>query len=606
MNLYEHIKDNQKNTSTKSLKEAMSDRLKGAREQKAGSESSVADEIIGFYTDKFNSDKYVAWLENFLTERINMGDRTYKFRNEFWSKASYGGSDTYFEVGYSRWENPEEANGGSWGKYKGVELSKIAKSVLDKANQLFLDLLKREGIKVLNTSEESNRFGDPSIYVNISLEDFDETIQESGSVEGAAKRKINRRKKNLEWLKSQVNEKPMSNLSTGDKKAIVKNIDNALSTYKESAENGNLFWDKLRNDLGEGAHVNTRGAGDAKILDADRGSDYILVKLSNAKYQPYIAAWAPEWYEDDKEGNLAWGQGHYFSDEKSAREYFEEKSGGRHWNIKESCKGKKKLKEAEGSIELPKEVTDELEADQHNIYQAGVNEMCFSSYGSYEDIEESFNGGPATQKFARECKEKGIPVEQVLKALDAKAQQVVVWAATNIADGQDDEYINSLKPVKESCKGKKNRKAIKEEERPALKLSDKYVEISVPKGSITAGPSIAREINSKRPNKKIVKRVDNEGKELNESIYELSSQYGGRNSYYGKAQVEVNNGEQTLYSYGTPIMKIKDNGEMEMLCDHWALTNTTIRHIREFMQQNGLSPVPKKELDKLIDAKEEK
>ena len=84
--------------------------------------------------------------------------------------------------------------------------------------------------------------------------------------------------------------------------------------------------------------------------------------------------------------------------------------------------------------------------------------------------------------------------------------------------------------------------------------------------------------------------------EIKESIYELSPEYVGRQSYYGKAQVETNNGESTLYSYGTPIMKINSNGEIEMLCSERHLTNTTIRHIREFMQQNGFSPIPKQKL----------
>lgn len=163
---------------------AMADRLKGAREQRVGSESTVVDEIVGFYTDKFNSEKYVSWLEGFLTKQINDGRRNYEFQNKFWRKASSGSSDTYFTVGFARWENPEEADGGSWGRYKGIELKDIAKSVLDKANQLFLDLLKREGIRVLNTRKESDRWGDPSIYVKVDLENFEE-LQESQKLKEA-------------------------------------------------------------------------------------------------------------------------------------------------------------------------------------------------------------------------------------------------------------------------------------------------------------------------------------------------------------------------------------------------------------------------------------
>lgn len=86
---------------------------------------------------------------------------------------------------------------------------------------------------------------------------------------------------------------------------------------------------------------------------------------------------------------------------------------------------------------------------------------------------------------------------------------------------------------------------------------------------------------------------------LKETVYGLQPEYGGRQSYYGKALVEVNNDGKTLYSYNTPIMRIKD-GNIEMLCAPEHLTNTTIRHIREFMQQEGMTPLPKFKLVELI------
>lgn len=87
---------------------------------------------------------------------------------------------------------------------------------------------------------------------------------------------------------------------------------------------------------------------------------------------------------------------------------------------------------------------------------------------------------------------------------------------------------------------------------------------------------------------------------LDESVYALTPEYGGRQSYYGKALVEITPDGKTLYSYDTPIMTITKDGAIKMLCGEWALTNTTIRHIREFMQQEGLSVMPKAKLVKLI------
>jgi hypothetical protein len=64
-------------------------------------------------------------------------------------------------------------------------------------------------------------------------------------------------------------------------------------------------------------------------------------------------------------------------------------------------------------------------------------------------------------------------------------------------------------------------------------------------------------------------------------FYELSP-IDGRNSFYGKALVEIaKNGTETLYNYGTPIIKrIKNSGRLVRLYDGW--TMTTGRHIKAF------------------------
>lgn len=55
----------------------------------------------------------------------------------------------------------------------------------------------------------------------------------------------------------------------------------------------------------------------------------------------------------------------------------------------------------------------------------------------------------------------------------------------------------------------------------------------------------------------------------------------GRKSFYGKAVVIVeDNGTETLYSYGTPIIKRLVSGELVKLWSGW--TATTGRHIKAF------------------------
>lgn len=59
----------------------------------------------------------------------------------------------------------------------------------------------------------------------------------------------------------------------------------------------------------------------------------------------------------------------------------------------------------------------------------------------------------------------------------------------------------------------------------------------------------------------------------------------GRKSFYGKAVVEIDNeGSETLYSYGTPILTKRTNGEMVKHWDGWSAT--TGRHIKAFCGLN--------------------
>ena len=59
----------------------------------------------------------------------------------------------------------------------------------------------------------------------------------------------------------------------------------------------------------------------------------------------------------------------------------------------------------------------------------------------------------------------------------------------------------------------------------------------------------------------------------------------GRKSFYGKAVVMVeDNGTETLFSYGTPILKRLVSGELVKMWDGW--TATTGRHIQAFCGLN--------------------
>ena len=72
----------------------------------------------------------------------------------------------------------------------------------------------------------------------------------------------------------------------------------------------------------------------------------------------------------------------------------------------------------------------------------------------------------------------------------------------------------------------------------------------------------------------------------NSPAYSLNPEYEGRKSYYGKAIVETDNhGTSTLYSYNTKVAEIKDNEVT--LFPAWNKSTTTLRHVKEFLKQNG-------------------
>lgn len=68
------------------------------------------------------------------------------------------------------------------------------------------------------------------------------------------------------------------------------------------------------------------------------------------------------------------------------------------------------------------------------------------------------------------------------------------------------------------------------------------------------------------------------------SVFELTTKYDSRKSFYGKAQViDYGNGYMELKSYNTIVSRV-NNGKVEHL-GKWSVT--TSRHQREFERQFG-------------------
>ncbi len=85
---------------------------------------------------------------------------------------------------------------------------------------------------------------------------------------------------------------------------------------------------------------------------------------------------------------------------------------------------------------------------------------------------------------------------------------------------------------------------------------------------------------------------------MRETNRELNTQFDSRKSFYGKAHVVTDDdGTEILYSYDTPVVKIKD-GKVELLAQ-WDSSQTTLRHVKEFLQQNGFKVGSKAQIAKM-------
>lgn len=77
----------------------------------------------------------------------------------------------------------------------------------------------------------------------------------------------------------------------------------------------------------------------------------------------------------------------------------------------------------------------------------------------------------------------------------------------------------------------------------------------------------------------------------------LKPVYDSRKSFYNKAVVEENEKEIVLYSYNTKVAiidKISNNCKVT-----GTYSNTTLRHIKEFLLQNNFPCGSKQEIEKM-------
>ena len=78
--------------------------------------------------------------------------------------------------------------------------------------------------------------------------------------------------------------------------------------------------------------------------------------------------------------------------------------------------------------------------------------------------------------------------------------------------------------------------------------------------------------------------------------YELEPQFDSRQSFYGKATVTGTNTGLVLRSYGTIVATIDDETNEVTLLPRWSDSATTLRHVKEFLRQNGFKAESKAQI----------
>ena len=86
-------------------------------------------------------------------------------------------------------------------------------------------------------------------------------------------------------------------------------------------------------------------------------------------------------------------------------------------------------------------------------------------------------------------------------------------------------------------------------------------------------------------------------KEVDEALYGLKNVHDTK-GFGGKANVEIkDDGTKVLYSYDTPVVEISKDRGVKLLPD-WKYSATTLRHVREFLRQEGFKADSARQIEK--------
>lgn len=269
-----------------------------------------------------------------------------------------------------------------------------------------------------------------------------------------------------------------------------------------------------------------------------------------------------------------------------------------------------------GKVSVPAKLGDDEEVEEFVAEEEPVEETPV--------VEEDFTGGPV--EFVQRV--LGVPVykrgDGVLTAT-YRGKSVQANDVAGIEDqirGIGDEERAHLDRLPESYKKACKRAVESVSKKRALKEglrsniiefpSGDYIYVEVEDGKLVAGSATNTgiiheyelDIEGEEPTDSelqelyelIIKEHPEYEDEITESckkdeikespMYDLRTQYDSRKSFNYKAYVDTDGkGNDTLYSYNTPVVQIR--GDKVTLLPKWNFSATTVRHVKEFLKQHG-------------------
>ena len=129
----------------------LAEKLAAMSNDQATKEEEVANEIVNFFAEKFESGEMMDTFEKRLREE-EIRSRKKDINLEFWGYIP-GCSETYFGLLGKKW-SPEDNRGY---KHKGVDLENIYKNVLLEIAELARENFEKEGFEVKLFPDNENK-----------------------------------------------------------------------------------------------------------------------------------------------------------------------------------------------------------------------------------------------------------------------------------------------------------------------------------------------------------------------------------------------------------------------------------------------------------------